>query len=424
MLRCWHFAAALFALACGETGDPRAAAADSGADAGGADAGGADGAGPGDAAADDHVFTRIVLHTEFYSEGAHAADVDKDGKTDVIAGPYWYAGPDFKTRHEIYAPTAFDPKGYSDNFFAFPCDFNQDSWVDVLVIGFPGQGARWYENPQGSAASWARHDVFSVVDTESPTFLDLTGDGKPELVCATAGRLGYATPDWSAPEKPWTFHSISPPGPYQAFTHGLGVGDVDGDGRLDVLEATGAFLQPANLSGDPDWARVAQTFGGGGAQMFAADLDGDSDRDVVASLAAHGYGVAWFEKGATGYTQHLVSGEDAAQTPTGVVLHEPHALALADMDGDTLPDLVTGERFWGHVPAGNPSFTDPAKLYWFRLVRDQTGVRLEPQLIDDASGVGTQVEIVDLDGNGLGDVVVASKKGAFVFLHFVQPAAG
>lgn len=416
---------ALFVVGCGGSdAAPGAGPPDASSDAhveGGT--AGSTGADSGlDAASSKHVFQRVVLHSEFYSEGAHAADIDRDGTLDVIAGPYWYAGPHFVARHQIYAPTPFDPKGYSDNFFAFPHDFNQDGWVDVLVIGFPGKGARWYQNPKTAAGVWLRHDVVPVVDTESPTLVDLTGDGDPELVCASGGRLGYATPDWSAPEKPWVFHTLSPPGPYQAFTHGFGVGDVSGDGRLDVLEATGSFTQPAALGGDPNWARTPQAFGGGGAQMFAADLDADGDMDVITSLAAHGYGVAWFEKTASGYQQHLLSGEAPADAPGGVVLHEPHAVALGDMDGDTLPDVVTGERFWGHVPAGDPSFTEPAKLYWFRLVRSGQGAHFEPQLIDDASGVGTQVEIVDVDKNGLGDVVVANKKGAFVFLHFTQPA--
>ncbi len=390
-----------------------------GAGGGGVGGGGAD---AGDAGAGvTHSFERIVLHSEFYGEGAHAADIDQDGDLDAIAGPYWYEGPDFAVRHEIYTPVVFDPKGYSDNFFVFPHDFNQDGWVDVLVVGFPGKEARWYQNPKGAPGHWTRHDVVAVVDTESPTFLDLTGDGTPELVAATGGRLGYFSPG-AAPEKPWTFHPLSPPGPFAAFTHGFGVGDANGDGRLDVLEATGVWLQPASLVGDPAWTRIDQSFGSGGAQMFATDVDGDGDADIIASLAAHGYGVAWFEKIANGYQPHLLAGATPQETPGGVVLLEPHALDLDDMDGDGLPDLVTGERFWGHYPAGDPKLSDPAQLYWYRLVRDAGGARFEAQLVDDASGVGTQVEIVDVDKNGLGDIVIANKKGAFVFRHFTQPA--
>ena len=92
---------------------------------------------------------------------------------------------------------------YSDNFFAWAHDFNKDGWNDILIIGFPGKETSWFENPKGTGTHWARHIVFDQTDNESPTFADLTGDGKPELVCITKGRYGYAEPDWKNPAQPW-----------------------------------------------------------------------------------------------------------------------------------------------------------------------------------------------------------------------------
>ncbi len=176
-----------------------------------------------------HDFERIQLDADFYSEGATIGDIDGDGTGDVIAGPFWYAGPDFEERHEIYEPAVWDVARYSKNFFAFIHDFNRDGANDILFIGFPGEDASWFENPRGEPGHWTRHQVFDVVDNESPTFEDLTGDGMPELICQNGDRLGYASPDWDDPAKPWVFHAISPTGAGGNFTHGLGLGDVAGD---------------------------------------------------------------------------------------------------------------------------------------------------------------------------------------------------
>ncbi|HET7844138.1 MAG TPA: VCBS repeat-containing protein, partial [Xanthomonadales bacterium] len=148
-------------------------------------------------------FETQQLSDVFFCEGATFGDLNRDGKADAIAGPYWYEGPDLKTRHELYTPAKFDTAGYSDNFFAFVHDFDADGWNDVLVIGFPGQKATWYENPRDASKQWIPHVVFDGVDNESPAFTDLTGDGKPELVCQHDDRLGYALVDWSHPAEPW-----------------------------------------------------------------------------------------------------------------------------------------------------------------------------------------------------------------------------
>ncbi len=388
-----------------------------------------------------HTFKRIQLSDQFWCEGASFGDLNNDGVNDIISGPWWWEGPDYQKRHEIYAPkTTFQLKlgpmttvtvpgfegglgaqnTYSDNFFVWSYDFNKDGWNDILVIGFPGQSTGWFENPKGQDTHWTRHQIFDQTDNESPTFADLTGDGKPELVCITKGQYGYAEPDWSDPAKPWKFHAISPDNKYGNFTHGMGLGDVNGDGKLDLLEKDGWWEQPVSLDGNPLWKFHKQPFGTGGSQMYAYDVNGDGLNDVITGLAAHAFGLSWFEQYRDGddikFREHLIMGKEPNQY--GVKFSELHAIELIDMDGDGLKDIVTGKRFWSHGRMGDPDRNSEAVLYWFKLVRNpDKSVDFLPYQIDNNSGVGTQLVVGDINKDGLPDTVVGNKKGTFVHIH-------
>ena len=397
-----------------------------------------------------HHFKKTQLTDQFWDEGANFGDFNHDGKMDVVSGPFWYAGPDFKQRREYRPATATfqRPKAgggtetvpgfegalgtnnaYSDDFLTYVYDFNGDGWPDILVIDFPGKAAQWYENPKGADGPWTPHLLLDSVDNESPEFLDINGDNKPELICNSGGYFGYATADASDPLKPWKFHPITPKGDWQRFTHGIGIGDVNGDGRMDLLEKDGWWEQPASLANDPVWTFHPFPFApGGAAQMFAYDVNGDGLNDIITCLNPHGYGLVWWQQARQGtnitFTQHVIVAQDEAGSPFGVHFSQPHSMALVDVDRDGLLDIVTGKRFWAHGRNGpDPESHDfPAVLYWFQLVRLADGrAEFVPHLIDDDSGVGTEVVPGNIVNPQFPDIVVGNKKGTFLFTHEIQP---
>ncbi|MCC7474601.1 MAG: VCBS repeat-containing protein [Pirellulales bacterium] len=372
-----------------------------------------------------HKFEKLQLSDTFYCEGASFGDFNRDGVMDIVSGPYWYAGPTYANRHELYEPKVYDAGKFSDNFFAFPHDVNSDGWNDIVVVGFPGKEAWWFENPQDKPGHWPRHLILDVVDGESPTFTDITGDGKPELVCLHDGCLGLVEMPAGDLTKPWPFRPISEDRKYQRFTHGMGVGDVNQDGRIDVLQKEGWWEQPpAGTPKDALWKFHSVDFAMvrdarnhiGGAQMYVVDYDGDGDNDVLTSKNAHGFGLSWFEnKGREAdeirFVEHSIMGEKPEENAYGVVISSLHALDISDLNHDGITDFVSGRR-------GGPA--SPCVLYWFETLREGGHVQFVPHRIDAASGVGTQVVVGDLNGDKLDDIVVGSKWGTFVFKHRVE----
>jgi hypothetical protein len=373
-------------------------------------------------------FQKRVLADKYFCDGIAAGDMNRDGHPDIVAGPFWYEGPDFTTKHQFYPAKEFPTKlSPTDSMFSYVWDFNGDGWPDVLVLGRVHlHPAFWYENPQGAAGPWPKHFAFERVQGESPPFVDVDADGKPELVAHWEGRWGLIQPVWDDPKLPWRFKPITAQGDWPQFYHGTGVGDVNGDGRLDLILNEGWWEQgeDSNLPWRPHPFVFSKDKGG--AQMFAYDVNADGLPDVVTALNAHGWGLAWFEQvrtdGRITFEAHKLMGDRSEEQQFGACFSQPHALAMADVDGDGLQDVVVGKRMWAHPPPKDIEPDAPPVLYWFQLRRDgQGGATFIPRFIDDRSGVGVQVTAADVTGDGRQDILTASKLGAFLFVNQGRP---
>ena len=356
-------------------------------------------------------FKKVVVDKTFRSEGVAVGDINRDGQLDIFAGDVWYAAPDWKM-HEVRPVGQYDgSKGYSQTFINFAQDVNGDGWVDSIIIGYPGGPCLWYENPKNKPGHWKQRVVAKSACNETPLFVDLLGNGQPVLLFAVRpeGLMAW----FSVPDDLtglWDVHIIAGPNAPGTikYSHGLGVGDINGDGRNDVLITEGWWEAPKDRT-QSNWRFHPAELGPKCANMLVYDVDGDSDSDIITS-SAHDYGIWWFEQlgesNGSQFKQHLIFKE----------FSQTHAIILVDVDGDGDEDFVTGKRYFAHN-GKDPGGHEPAVLYWFELARQNGKVEFIPHKIDDNSGVGTQFEVTDLNADGRPDIVTSNKKGVHVFLQ-------
>lgn len=356
-------------------------------------------------------FKKHTLTTDFISEGVAIGDVDHDGKLDVMAGAYWFQAPDWK-RREIFEGKAFDgAKGYSNSFLNFSSDVNNDQWIDLVVIDFPGKLAYWYENPKNKEGHWAKHLIHETVEVgnESPALVDIDGDGRMDLLCADSKEKQMV---WlKAPASgngTWTKYTISDkkaPGT-DRFSHGLGYGDINRDGRKDVIIRQGWWEGPQDPT-QVEWEFHETNLGEDCSQMHVLDVNGDGINDVI-SASAHKYGIWWHEQVSednNSFRLHEISR----------AFSQSHSSSLTDVNDDGNADFIVGKRFFAHNDTDNdPGAREPAVLYWFEHTPGKKPYFIAHE-VDNNSGSGLNIVAEDMFNDGTVDIVISNKKGVFVF---------
>jgi hypothetical protein len=362
----------------------------------------------------------------YYSWGADAADFNKDGNIDIIAGAYIYFGPDFTHFKEIYPAIAVGPsKEFTPINHQFAYDVNGDGWPDVIT-GWTVP--KVYINSKNESRRWDSYEPIGRTQSETTLFTDIDKDGKPELVYASQGQFRYAKPE--ANSKTWTEYNVSEKG--YSLAHGIGTGDINGDGRIDILGATGWWEQPQTMTKEKTWQYHPFAFGRyknratniGGSVMAVYDANGDGLNDVVSNLNVHGFGLAWFEQkrdagGNISFVRHMISDDYSQKSVGGVTFSQGHAATFADIDKDGVMDFVVGKRVFTHLDnLFDPDAYGPPVLYWYRTVRNKNapgGAEFVPELIHNRSGAGSQITAIDLNKDGAVDILTSTNRGTFIF---------
>jgi hypothetical protein len=350
-------------------------------------------------------FSRTKVSDELY-EASSVADLNKDGKPDIVCGAWWYEGPEFKTRHKM-CDVSYQSE-YYDDFCDFPMDVNGDGYDDIVTGGWFGQTLAWRENPKGGPGEWQVHNIDKPGNIETVRCWDVDGDKVPEIVPNASDKVVVYKLILDANGKGT--------GKFDKFLvreggvgHGLGYGDINGDGRGDFIGVNGWAEAPADgLKGKWTWHDEFK-FGTTSVPILVHDVDEDGLADLVFS-AGHGYGLWWYKQGKDAggkrtWTKHDID-PDRSQY---------HDMMLVDIDNDGKVELVTGKRYRAHN-GHDPGSTDPVGVYYFEINKGKfERVTLDYGPAEKTAGMGLFFWVADVDGNGFKDIVAPGKSGLYLF---------
>lgn len=353
-------------------------------------------------------FRKVLIADERY-ESAGVFDVNGDGSPDIVSGAWWYEGPDFKKAHFV---GDVRPEGeYFDDFSTIPMDVNGDGRIDFITGGWWGGTLRWRENPGDPDKTWPEHVIAETGNVETTRAWDMDGDGMPEIVPNTPGGplVIYKLVTDAAGRGMGRFeaHRVwdGPQG------HGLGAGDIAGNGRMDVVLAGGWLEAPADTYGGAWKWHPDFDLGGASVPILVVDVNGDGVNDLIVGQA-HGYGLDWIEQrrspdGSRQWIKH----------PIDPFNSQYHDLMWVDIDDDGACELVTGKRYRAHC-GHDPGEFDDVGTYYFKW----TGEGFAKQIVDYGptrvgKGCGIHFAVADLRGTGRLDIVAPGKDGLFVFYN-------
>jgi hypothetical protein len=348
------------------------------------------------------VFDKQKLSEATY-ESACAADLNNDGKLDIVCGEYCYLGPDFKNKYKMCE--LLIAKDYYDDFGVYPMDVDGDGFMDIVCGGWFGKTLTWRQNPKGKPVEWKVHKIEEVGSIERPCFWDVDGDGYVEVVpnLPKGPLIVFKLIRDNQGKGTGKFEKFEISSEFQG--HGLGFGDINGDGRGDFVLSTGWYEAPKKAF-EQKWKWHPEfSYFKAGVPMLVYDVSGDGKNDLIVGNG-HDYGLFWAEQGEGGkWTQHDMDTKNS----------QYHELRLADLDNDGKPELITGKRYHAHS-GKDPGAEDPVGLYYYILLNGKPkGVTIDYGPVGEASGAGIYMWIADVDENGWNDIIAPGKDGLYLF---------
>jgi hypothetical protein len=355
-------------------------------------------------------------------EAVGVADFNGDGKKDVFSGDSWYAAPDW-TQHKVRSvPPGTNPQ-YHEDFADAPLDVNGDGRVDIVTCAYFSRRIAWVENPSEPTKTWVEHEIDTPGSMETSYLLDLYGDKTPVLIPNVGGQVLLYELVSSGPKVEWKTRKLDPKG----AGHGVGHGDINRDGRIDLITPNGWYEQPLDRSSEWPFHPEFQ-LGTASIEIIGHDFDGDGDTDVVWGMG-HDFGLHWLLQSTDAAGNRAWSKKDIDTSFSQV-----HTLHLADFDGDGEQEFVTGKRIYAH--ASEPGATAEPCLYLFKFDRTTSEWRkttvyrgdpapaapINPEQRDalkdfrpGSAGTGLQMALHDMDSDGDIDIVAPGKSGLYWF---------